>query len=159
MSNTNGCKIVAYKFGSLKINPYICPMEFKKQIIHGGRRFYKAMITNDFVFYADYQEGDDNGNVVMFDKENGELISDNYFANQECFELMRKFDFISMSRTCKYNFKCWLEEELLPNFEAWIEDGNVIHMKGGYATQDAQYRNRLKTKKDLLKYFVKEFGE
>jgi len=117
------------------------------------------MVTNEFVFYADYREGDDNGNVVMFDKENGDLISDNYFANQECFELMRKFDFISMSKTCRYNFKCWIEEELLPNFEAWIEDGNVIHMKGGYATQDAQYRNRLKTKKDLLKYFVKEFGE
>ena len=134
-------------------------MKFKKQIVHRGRRFYKAMITSEFVFYADYQEGDDNGNVVMFDKESGDLISDNYFANQECFELMRKFDFISMSKTCKYNFKCWLEEELLPSFEAWIEDGNVIHMKDGYATQDAQYRNRLKTKKDLLKYFVKEFGE
>jgi hypothetical protein len=117
------------------------------------------MVTKEFVFYADYQEGDDNGNVVMLDRENGELVSDNYFANQECFELMRKFDFESMSRTCKYNFKCWLEEELLPRVEAWIEDGNVIKMKGGYATQDAQYRNRLKTKKDLLKYFVKEFGE
>jgi hypothetical protein len=134
-------------------------MKFKKQIIHRGRRFYKAMVTKDFVYYADYQEGDDNGNVVMFNKSNGELVSDNYFANQDMFEAMRKFDFISMSRTCQYNFKCWLEEEILPNFEAWIEDGNVIQLKGGYATQDAQYSNRLTTKKDLLKYFVKEFGD
>ena len=134
-------------------------MKFKRQISHRGRRFYKAMETNDFVFYADYQEGDDNGNVVMFDRETGELISDNYFANQECFERMRKFDFTYMSRTCQYNFKCWLEEEILPNFEAWIKDGNVIKLKRGYATQDAQYMNCLKTKKDLLKYFVKEFGE
>ncbi len=134
-------------------------MKFNRQISHRGSRFYKAMVTKDYVFYANYQEGDDNGNVVMFDRETGELISDNYFANQECFELMRKFDFEYMSRTCQYNFKCWIEEELLPRVEAWIEDGNVIKMKGGYATQDAQYRNRLKTKKDLLKYFVKEFGE
>jgi|Laugrespbdmm15sd_2_1035082.scaffolds.fasta_scaffold48094_2 hypothetical protein len=134
-------------------------MEFKKQIVHRGRRFYKAMVTTEFVYYADYQEGDDNGNVVMLDRENGELLSDNYFGNQDMFERMRKFDFESMSRTCAYNFKCILEEDILPSFEAWIEDGNVIKMKGGYATQDAQYSNRLKTKKDLLKYFVKEFGE
>lgn len=134
-------------------------MKFKRQIVHRGRRFYKAMVTKEFVYYADYQEGDDNGNVVMFDIETGELVSDNYFANQDMFDTMRKFDFVSMSRTCQYNFKCWIEEELLPNFEAWIKDGNVIKMKGGYATQDAQYSNRLKTKKDLLKYFAKEFGE
>ena len=134
-------------------------MKFNRQITHRGRRFYKAMVTKEFVYYADYQEGDDNGNVVMFDLETGELVSDNYFANQDMFDTMRKFDFVSMSRTCQYNFKCWIEEELLPNFEAWIKDGNVIKMKGGYATQDAQYSNRLKTKKDLLKYFAKEFGE
>jgi hypothetical protein len=134
-------------------------MKFNRQITHRGRRFYKAMVTKEFVYYADYQEGDDNGNVVMFDIETGELVSDNYFANQDMFDTMRKFDFVSMSRTCQYNFKCWIEEELLPNFEAWIKDGNVIKMKGGYATQDAQYSNRLKTKKDLLKYFAKEFGE
>lgn len=134
-------------------------MKHNRQITHRGRRYYKAMVTKDFVFYADYQESDDNGNVVMLNRETGKLISDNYFANQECFELMRKFEFEGMSRTCQYNLKCWLEEEILPNFEAWINDGNVIKMKGGYATQDAQYTNRLKTKKDLLKYFVKEFGE
>lgn len=134
-------------------------MKFKRQIFHRGRRFYKAMVTKDYVFYADYNEGDDNGNVVMFDRASGELISDNYFANQECFSLMRKHQFESMSRTCAYNFKCMLEEEILPNFEAWINDGNVIKLKNGYATQDAQYMNCLKTKKDLLKYFMQEFGE
>lgn len=134
-------------------------MEFKKQITHRGRRFYKAMVTNEFVFYADYSEGDDNGNVVMFDRITGELISDNYFGNQEMFSIMRKFEFISMSRTCAYNFKCLLEDEILPRFKQWVDDGNVIKLRGGFATQDAQYRNRLKTEKDLLKYFMKEFGE
>ena len=104
-------------------------LKFRKQITHRGRRFYKAMVTKDYVFYADYQEGDDNANVIMFDRASGELISDNYFANQECFSLMRKHKFESMSRTCAYNFKCMLEEEILPNFEAWINDGNVIKLK------------------------------
>jgi hypothetical protein len=131
----------------------------KKQITHRGRRYYKAMVTKDFVFYVDYQESDDNGNVVMLRRDTMELISDNYFANQECITLLHRFEFESISRTCAYNLKCMLEQDILPNFEAWIKDGNVIKMKGGYATQDAQYRNRLKTKKDLLKYFVKEFAE
>ena len=131
----------------------------KKQITHRGRRYYKAMVTKDFVFYVDYQESDDNANVVMLCRDTMKLISDNYFANQECITLLHKLEFESISRTCAYNLKCMLEQEVLPNFEAWIKDGNVIKMKGGYATQDAQYRNRLKTKKDLLKYFIKEFAE
>ena len=42
-------------------------------------------------------------------------------------------------------------------FRAWIKDGNVVKMKDGYATQDAQYRNRLKGIAALRKYFIKEF--
>lgn len=43
------------------------------------------------------------------------------------------------------------------SFFEWMNDGNVIHFANGYATQDAQYCNRLKTLKDLFKYFLKEF--
>lgn len=134
-------------------------MKFKRQIIHRGRRFYKAMVTKDYVFYVDYSESDDNANVVMIDLDSGEIVSDNYFASQEYFSFMRKHQFESMSRTCAYNFKCMLEEEILHGFEVWINDGNVIKLKNGYTTQDAQYMNCLKTKKDLLKYFMQEFGE
>ena len=42
-------------------------------------------------------------------------------------------------------------------FDKWVED-NVIQFSDGYATQDAQYSNRLKTEKELYKYFIKEFG-
>ena len=41
-------------------------------------------------------------------------------------------------------------------YKEWIEDGNVIQFKEGYATQDAQYSNRL-TEEELYKYFVREF--
>ena len=43
-------------------------------------------------------------------------------------------------------------------FKQWIADGNVIKFNDGYGTQDALYRNRLKDKKELYKYFKKEFG-
>ncbi len=42
-------------------------------------------------------------------------------------------------------------------FKDWFEDGNVIEFADGYATQDAMYCNRLKTIRDLYKYFLKEF--
>jgi hypothetical protein len=42
-------------------------------------------------------------------------------------------------------------------FNAWMEDGNVIKLEDGYSTQDAQYRNRLKNMSDLKRYFYKEF--
>jgi len=45
--------------------------------------------------------------------------------------------------------------------DEWIEDGNVVEStdaKGKYyCTQDSMYRNRIRSKKDLIKYFVKEF--
>ena len=131
-------------------------MKFKKQISYRGRRFFKAMVTNDFVYYVDYSESDDNANVVMYDLE-GTLISDNYFANSDMFSRMLKHDFISMSETCAYGFKCMLDVEILPLFKDWVDDGNVIKLRGGFSTQDSQYTNRLKSEKELLRYFMKNF--
>jgi hypothetical protein len=114
------------------------------------------MVTNDFVYYVDYSESDDNANVVMYDLE-GTLISDNYFANSDMFSRMLKHDFISMSETCAYGFKCMLDVEILPLFKDWVDDGNVIKLRGGFSTQDSQYTNRLKSEKELLRYFMKNF--
>jgi hypothetical protein len=44
----------------------------------------------------------------------------------------------------------------LVQFEEWIEE-NAIIIDGAWSTQDAQYRNRIKTKPELWKYFLKEF--
>jgi len=52
----------------------------------------------------------------------------------------------------------WSKDEYWQEqFNAWIEDGNVIKFEDGYSTQDAQYRNRLKNMSDLKRYFYKEF--
>ena len=52
--------------------------------------------------------------------------------------------------------------QILKKFNEWIEGGNVITItesnKKYYATQDAQYRNRIETKDDLLDYFIIEFN-
>jgi hypothetical protein len=42
-------------------------------------------------------------------------------------------------------------------FIEWLNNDNVIKFDNGYGTQDAQYNNRLKTIRDLYKYFLKEF--
>ena len=48
----------------------------------------------------------------------------------------------------------------LPHKEAfieWVNDGNVVSVQGGFATQDAMYKNRLRSMADLYNYFQKEF--
>jgi hypothetical protein len=55
--------------------------------------FYKALITDEFVFYANYHEGDDNANVEMYRRLEGanlELVSNNYFANVGLIEELEK---------------------------------------------------------------------
>jgi hypothetical protein len=45
----------------------------------------------------------------------------------------------------------------LEGFESWIEDGNAMVIDGAWSTQDAQWCNRIETKPELWKYFLKEF--
>ena len=45
----------------------------------------------------------------------------------------------------------------LEAFESWIEDGNAMVIDGAWSTQDAQWCNRIETKPELWKYFLKEF--
>lgn len=55
-----------------------------------------------------------------------------------------------------------LTKDELDMFDEWIEDGNVslVSEENGvkiYATQDAQYSNRLKGYDELTKYFKNNF--
>lgn len=47
----------------------------------------------------------------------------------------------------------------LEAFESWIEDGNAMVIDGAWTTQCAQYTNRIQTKSELWKYFLKEYFE
>lgn len=42
--------------------------------------FKKALETEAYIFYCDFDEYDENGSALMYDKKM-KLFSDNYFAN------------------------------------------------------------------------------
>lgn len=48
-----------------------------------------ALVTGEFVFYVNEHESDENGCVMMYDK-NKKLISDNYFAFDEYIDTMEQ---------------------------------------------------------------------
>lgn len=51
-----------------------------------------------------------------------------------------------------------LTPEQETDFNAWIVDGNVVQLPSGdYATQDAQWSNRLSSMDEVKKYYKKEF--
>ena len=48
-------------------------------------------------------------------------------------------------------------KSLKTEFNDWIEDGNVTKINGYFSTQDSQWRNQIKSEKDLFKYYVQQF--
>ena len=69
-----------------------------------------GLITEDFIYYVNEDEGDDNANTKMYNKK-GELISDNYFATEDLFEnLLSANDFEYISPNMKYNRKELLKQ-------------------------------------------------
>ncbi len=50
-----------------------------------------------------------------------------------------------------------ITKSLKTEFNDWIEDGNVTKTNGYFSTQDSQWRNKIKSEKDLFKYYVKQF--
>jgi hypothetical protein len=80
-----------YDYAPKKINL----AKTKKITTHIGD-FNLGLITNDFVYFVNVEEGDDNGNTIMYNK-NGELLSDNIHATNDLFETLEnqsKFEFI-----------------------------------------------------------------
>jgi hypothetical protein len=73
--------------------------------------YYRALETEDFVYYVNYQEGDENACVKMYRKSDDSLVSDNYFAYNDMFEVLTENKFTWISRNMKYNLKLHLEAE------------------------------------------------
>ena len=49
------------------------------------------MVTPEFTFYSNFDEGDENGNTLMY-RNDGSLVSDNYFANEGLMEELQNED-------------------------------------------------------------------
>jgi hypothetical protein len=80
-----------YDYAPKKINL----AKTKKITTHIGD-FNLGLITKDFVYFVNPDEGDENGNTIMYNKK-GELLSDNYFASNDLFETLENqstFEFI-----------------------------------------------------------------
>ena len=95
-------------------------MAYPKCIKRWNGLFYKALITDEYVFYCNYHEGDDNANVEMYRRLNKsnphdrldshlELISNNYFANVGLLEELEKKNWGYISQTMNKNYKLMID--------------------------------------------------
>jgi hypothetical protein len=69
-----------------------------------GSLYRLSLITEDFYFYSNYQEGDENGNTLMYRRSNDGLVSDNYFAYGALEEVLETESYLWVS---KYLKKCY----------------------------------------------------
>lgn len=81
----------------------------KKRIKDWNGYFYHALETEDFIYFVNYQEGDENGAVKMFRKSDDSLVSDNYFAHADMQEAIDNKTYTWVSRNMKRNIKLYLE--------------------------------------------------
>jgi len=66
-----------------------------------GNLYRLSLITEDFYFYNNYQEGDENGNTLMYDRQSDKLLSDNYFAYTAFEDCLEREDYLWVSRYMK----------------------------------------------------------
>lgn len=78
-----------------------------KRICYWNGRYHRALETKDFIYFVNFQEGDENGCVAMYRKKGMELASDNYFAYESMFELIEETpeQITYVSPTMKQNIK------------------------------------------------------
>jgi hypothetical protein len=78
-----------------------------------GSLYRLSLITEDFYFYSNYQEGDENKNTLMYNRKTDLLISDNYFAYGALEEHLEKADHLWISKylkRCYKNYKISTDE-------------------------------------------------
>lgn len=75
-------------------------------------KYHRGLETKDFIYFINYQEGDENACVMMYRKSDLSLASNNYFAYGSMFEtLVEKKDWTYISKTMKANLRLHKEEE------------------------------------------------
>lgn len=83
-----------------------------KLITNWNGRYYRGLETVDFIYFVNYQEGDENGCVMMYRKSDFSLASCNHFAHGSMFEVLTESkDWTYISKTMKHNLKLYLESE------------------------------------------------
>jgi hypothetical protein len=85
---------------------------YPKCIKRANGLFYKALITDEFVFYCNYHEGDENSNVEMYRRAADsklELVSNNFFASVGLIDELENKNWGYISQTMKKNYKLMIE--------------------------------------------------
>lgn len=85
--------------------------------------YKRAMETSNFVYFVKFDEGDDNGSVKMYRKQEDhlELVSDNYFAFVGIMDDLREGNETWMSVEMKKNRKLQVEAEIIPLVKEYVE--------------------------------------
>jgi len=82
-------------------------LSFSRYIKTSLGTYIRALDTNEFIYFVNFEECDENASVKMFDRKRN-LISDNYFAYEAFMEALRpknKNKVISMSDKLKEHIK------------------------------------------------------
>lgn len=64
--------------------------------------YHRALETKKHIYYVNFEESDDNANVIMYDRKM-RLVSNNYFANEGLKEDIQSKNYLWMSDTLKSN--------------------------------------------------------
>ena len=91
-------------------------MRYRKSYTTKLGRYNRALETEDFIFYVNYQEGDENACCHMYRKDKT-LVSNNYFAYNYMFEVLTENKFTRISPNMKLNLKLHLEADAKNNAE------------------------------------------
>lgn len=75
-----------------------------------GNLYRLSLITEHHYFYSNYQEGDENGNTLMYDRNTDRLIADNYFAYIALEEILENENYIWISRYLKNCYIRYIKE-------------------------------------------------
>jgi hypothetical protein len=82
-----------------------------KLITNWNGKYWRGLETEDFIFFVNYQEGDENSCVMMYRKSDFSLASNNYFGYEAMFEIIteKPNEITYLSPAMKNNIKLYKE--------------------------------------------------
>jgi len=95
----------------------------QKTITNSLGVYKRAMETGTFVYFVNFDESDENGQVKMYRKieDHLELVSDNYFAFVGIMDDLKDGNETWMSPQMKKERKIYVEEVILPLVKEYVE--------------------------------------
>ena len=74
-----------------------------RMICNWNGRYYRGVETEDFIYFCNYQEGDDNGSVMMYRKSDLTLVCDNFHASNDLVGVILEKKYTYLSKSMQYN--------------------------------------------------------